>query len=69
MTKYRVVSYVDQEGYIFYELQRQVWYIWTTVNYGYYTPEKAISIANEYIETEQRKRNNKKKEGKIVWSN
>lgn len=68
MTKYRVVSYVNHEGCINYELQRRVWYIWTTQTFGWRAPERAIARANEYIAIEQRKKDNKKHEGRVIWS-
>lgn len=68
-TKYRVVSHINYEGCILYSLQVRYFFIWMTKIYGYVAPERAIARANEYIAIEQRKKDNKKHEGRVIWSN
>lgn len=69
MTKYRVISHVNHEGCISYSLQFRYFFIWFTKTYGWSAPERAIARANEYIAIEQLKKDNKKHEGRVIWSN
>jgi len=69
MTKYRVVSCVTYEGCIRYSLQVRFCFIWITKSHGWGTPERAIARANEYVTIEQRKKDNKKHKGRVIWSN